>query len=379
MTIPLAWRNITHNKMRAATSLTAVCVTIILIFMQLGFYDACIHSSVMVSDQLDFDLALVSTNYMALKISGTIPRPRLQQARAASGVAWVAPLYLAQGSWRNPDTKVPREILVLGVDPRKPTFRIHPLNDKVAKLRRLDTAVTDTVVKGDYGSLMPGTTTEVENQRIEVVDSYAHGCGFTSNAEIIVSDLTFARIFEGFPRENVSIGLVKLEPGQDIENVVRALESRLPPDVQVWTRSRLEAQSIFYVMQIKPLGIMFRSGVALALVVGAVIVYQLLATEIMRHLKQYATLRAIGYDNAYIIRVILTEAILFAVCGFVPAALLSWGLYALTRTQTKVPMAMTFGRLFQVLILAVVMCSLAGLLASRKARRANPADLFGSC
>jgi putative ABC transport system permease protein len=376
MKTPLAWHNLIHKKMRAATSLAGVCITMVLIYMQLGFYDSCERSATMISDLLDFDVVLVSTQYFNTKFAGTIRRQRLSQVRAVPGVDRALPVYFGVGNWRNGQTGTQHEMLLIGVDPRQETFRVPSLVGKSAALRRTDTAIVDTKALKQYGSLTPGIVAQIDNRRIDIVDVYTHGGGFTSNAQAVVSDQTFARILHGYPVQDVSLGLVKLQPGCDPGTAIPRIAAALPNDVRVWTRAELNQQSITYAMRIKPLGLMFSSGVVLALIIGAVILYQILASEIMSHLKQFATLKAIGYGNAFLNGVVLKEALIFAVAAFFPATAISYGLYTLTRLRTKLPMVMTPGRVVLVLVLSIFMCSASGLLASRKVRRADPVDLF---
>ena len=129
-------------------------------------------------------------------------------------------------------------------------------------------------------------------------------------------------------------------------------------------------------MHVKPLGLMFSGGVLLACVIGGVILYQIQSSEVMKYIREYATLKAIGYTNGFLVRVILQQAACYALFGFVPAAVAAYGLYALTRLRTNLPLFMTGQRLLFVLVLAVALCSVSGLLVSRKVRRADPAELY---
>ena len=380
MKTPLAWKNITHNKLRTATSLAGVGFAILLIFMQLGFYDACFRSSTMVFDQLDFDVALVSPQYVHLRAAGSIPKRRLQQAKSVPGVESAVPFYVGNGIWRTPDqNKAQREMLILGVDPREPPFNPKQVPDLVLLaplLQKDDTVIVDVKAQKGYGKAKVGDQTELENRKINIVGTYGYGSGFIADAGVIVSDRTLARLVPGYPLEDVSIGLVKFEPGADRTRVIEALKAKMAADTEVRERKDVEEREQHYFVSIKPLGIMFASGVALAFAVGAVILYQILASEIMNKLKEYATLKAMGYSNGYMNLVILQQASIYALLGFVPALLLSMGLYAMTRFAVNLPMVMTLQRVVFVLALSVVMCSVSGMLASRKVSRADPADLF---
>ena len=114
----------------------------------------------------------------------------------------------------------------------------------------------------------------------------------------------------------------------------------------------------------------------MAFVVGVVIVYQVLSTDVNAHLKEYATFKAMGYHNAYLLGVVFEEAIILAFLGFIPGAILPIGLYALAAKATALPIYMTFARAVLVLTLTVVMCMLSGAIATRKLQSADPADMF---
>ena len=376
MRTPLAWKNVTHNKLRAAASLAGVGFAILLIFMQLGFYDACFRSSTMVFDQFDFEVALVSPQYVHLRAAGAVPHRRLYQARSIPGVAHVAPFFIGNASWRTPQTGFRREILVVAVDPREACFRLPELTALAPLLQQEDTVLVDQKAQKSYGTVQTGDVIELENRNVNVVGTYDYGCGFISDASVMVSDRTLTRLVPGYNLGDVSIGLVKLEAGADREAAVRALVEKMPADVRVLRREELEEREQAYFVRTKPLGIMFSSGVVLAFAVGAVILYQVLASEVMSRLKEYATLKAVGYSNLFMNKVILQQATIYALLGFIPAAILSVALYALTRYSTNLPMVMTFQRIVFVLVLSIGMCGIAGWLASRKVARADPADLF---
>jgi putative ABC transport system permease protein len=376
MRTPLVWHNILANKSRTAASLVGVSFAMFLSFMQLGFYDLCLRSSTMIYDQLDFDIALVSPQYAHLRAANSFPRHRLFQAKEVPGVASAVPLYINNTYFRNPRSRSLREIVVLAVPPRDALVRTPGLKDNLHRLLIEDTAIMDVTTSKGYDPVGPGTFTELENRRIEIVATYAHGSGFISDASIVVSDRTLSRIFGGYSLELVNVGLVKLSPGANVLTVARKLQDILPADVRVWNRSTLEEKEQVFFVRKRPLGIMFSSGVVLALAVGAVILYETQAAEIANKVKEYATLKAIGYSNAYMNWLVLQQACLFAFLGFIPALIASLGFYRATTAATNLPMIMTPMRIVFVLVMATVMCCISGILACLKVARADPADLY---
>jgi putative ABC transport system permease protein len=129
-------------------------------------------------------------------------------------------------------------------------------------------------------------------------------------------------------------------------------------------------------MQRTSVGIIFQMGVFVALIVGVLFVYQVIATDISDHFAEYATLKAIGYSSRYLSGVVLRQALVLAVLGYIPALFAALGLYSLGREQAQIPLSMTWLRAASVLLLAFAMCAMSGLLALRKVRTADPAELF---
>ncbi len=376
MRTPLAWYKFTHKKLRSAASLAGVCFAIVLIFMQLGFYDSGFRSATMLHDQLDFDVVLLSPHYDFLKSPGSIPLRRLQQARALPGVQSAFPLYVGEQFWRNPDTGFRREVTVLGIDPMECPFRLEEVRRFAPALKEDDTGIWDTKSQRVYGQVRQGTVSELGRRQLKIIGAYSHGAGFAASASLVVNDRTYCRLYPGRSREKVSLGLVKIQSGVATDAAVQELRAALPDDVEVWPRARLEAYEQNYFMNIKPIGIMFTSGSLMAFAVGAVVLYQILSAEVADHLKEYATLQAIGYRMSFVNLLVVQQGCLFACLGFVCGVPIALGIFALARASVNLPMYMTWDRIVLVFLLTVAMCSCSGLLVLRQVSRADPADLF---
>ena len=117
-------------------------------------------------------------------------------------------------------------------------------------------------------------------------------------------------------------------------------------------------------------------GVAIGFLVGVIVVYQIIYSDVMDHLPEYATLKAMGYRNSYLLLVVFQEALILAICGFIPGGFVSFVMYAFTRNVTKLPLFMTPDRIILVLILTIIMCLISGAIAMRKLNSADPADIF---
>ncbi len=372
----LAWANITHNVARTAAGASGVAFAIVLLFMQLGLYDTAYRSSTMLFDELDFDVVLRSPQYEHVRVPGSVPRRRLYQAEAVRGVAGAMPLYVGNGTYQEPESGLHREMVVLAVDPRREPFRLPALVASGPRLAEDGTAIMDATTGPAYEQVHVGSICMLEDRRIEIVGLYHNGTGFVGDASIYVSDQTFSRLFGNYPLSDVSLGLIKLEPGADMNAVIAELRAELPDDVQVLPRRALEADEQHMWVRIRPVGVMFSSGVLLALCAGAVIVYQILSAEITNRLREYATLKAIGHEFSFIRQVVVRQAMLYALMGGIPATVLAYGLYYGLERATNLPMVMTIGRLVLVALLAAGMSVGAALLAIRRVSRSDPAELF---
>jgi len=376
MRTPLAWRNVTHSKVRSTVAVCGVSLAILLIFMQLGFYAAARSSATKVYDALDFDVLLVSPEYAFIPRTAEFPRNRLEQMRAIEGVESITPVWIRQGEWRNPKSRDRWNILTLGIEPVQRPFCNQSINDQLPLLKVEDTALSDSVSRPQHGSLATGVKSEVQHHRIRIVGRYAIGAGFVAGATLITGRETFLRIFPEASADRISVGLVRVAPGTSPTAVAADMKKRLSPVVTAMTRAEISAAEQHFWLKVKPIGIMFTSGVLVAFIAGAVILYQVLASEVQNRLPEYATLKALGYRNSYVYGTVVRQAIIFAGLGFVPACFFAPILYFLLRTRALVPVSMEFTRAAGVLLLTTLMCLSATFLAVRKLREADPADLF---
>jgi putative ABC transport system permease protein len=150
----------------------------------------------------------------------------------------------------------------------------------------------------------------------------------------------------------------------------------LPPDVHIQTKQEFIDQELRFWRDNTPLGYMFGLGAALGFVVGIVICYQILYTDIVDHLPQFATLKAIGYRNRFVRRVVLHEALLLSFLGHVPGLGMSYLLYGMLAGATGLPLHLPPERVLLLAGLTIAMCTVSGILAARRVMTADPAEVF---
>jgi putative ABC transport system permease protein len=373
---PLALHHLIHHKVRTCVAVLGVAFAIVLIFMQLGFLGAVEATATLLYDRLDFDLLLTSAEFREVNRPGKFPKVRLQQAEAVGAVERAVPLYVGFSLWRNPVSRNKRLIMVLGFRPPDHPFRIPEVEEELVQLQLPDNVLIDRRSRPEFGRQDRGVTTEIGRHRVKVVGQFTLGGGFAADGMIIATDQTFSRIFDGFPLNQANLGLIKLQTGTPPEQAAALLNRVLPADVRVWTRSDIEARERWYWLWKTSLGIIFGLGVFVALIVGVVFLYQVIASDISSHLAEYATLKAIGYGSAYLSRIVLEQALVLSLVSYLPGFFIALALYAVTRQYAGIPIGMTPARGALVLVLATLMCSLSGFFALNKVKAADPADLF---
>ena len=356
---------------------------VVLILMQLGFREALFVSAARYHTTLDYDLAMVSPKTQFIVRPSTFARNRLVQVRGVPGVQDVTPVYLGQTIWKHPENPLlTRTIYIAGFDPRRQVFMVAGIAENLDKLREPDVVLYDRRSRGEFGPVAElfdehGTVvTEVRTREVEVVGLFELGTSFGIDANLVTSDLNFRRLFPERQAGLIDLGLIHLTPGQDPDEIREAILARIPGDVEVHTRGQFIQREVDYWNRNTPIGAVFGFGVIVGLTVGGIIVYQILFADVSQHVREYATLKALGYSNRYLSGIVLQEAAILAVLGFLPGFLLALVLYRTVGEATHLPIEMTSERAIRVLALTLGMCGLAAAMALRRVRRTDPADVF---
>lgn len=380
--IPLAWLILVKERNRLLVAIAGIAFAVILIFMQLGFMNALYDSATAPHRNLKADLVLLNPQSEVLFALRSFPRERLYQAQRIEGVESVNFLYSSLGNWKNPKTRRTRSILILGFDPSRPAFTFPGVNDNLDKLKKPDYVIFDQLSRPEFGIITEDFSkgklieTEVDGTRIKVAGLFSMGTSFSADGHVITSDTTFLHIFKKSQQSQIHLGLINLKSGVDEQQVIKQLSAVLPNDVKVMTLSDFASLEKNYWENSVAIGFIFGLGAFMGFIVGAVIVYQIIYTDVYNHLSEYATLKAMGYKHIYLLKIVLEESVILAFLGYIPGLLLANLMYTYLEAETQLPVIMTVDVAIFVLILAVIMCFIAGAIAMRKLKSADPADIF---
>lgn len=382
--IPLGLHQLWHQKLRMVAATMGITFAVVLIFVQLEFREALFASAVRYHQSMDYDLAMLSPKTDFLLVAEQFPRNRLYQAQGFDAVEQVTPVYLSTAVWRHPtEPGRSRRIFVIGFDPTDPGFGRLISAENHRALQIPYQVIFDRLSRPEYGpveALMQERdgelTTEINDLEFTVVDLYGVGTSFGLDGGIITSDLNFRRMFGDRDEGAIDLGLIRLAPGQDPAEVQAMIQSRLPGDVRVLTRAEFAQMEMDHWGSTTPIGFVFAFGAIMGLVVGAIIVYQILYADVQDHLEEYATLMAMGYNHRYLVGVVLQESLVLAILGFLPGLGIATVLYDITAQATQLPMAMSMNAALSVFALTLTMCIFSGMLALRKLKTVDPAEVF---
>jgi putative ABC transport system permease protein len=380
--IPLAWLLLSRQPARLAVALAGIAFAGILMFMQLGFRDGLFDASVTVHKLFDADLVLISPRTMSSIGMASFPRRRLVQVMADPAVRGITPVNWNLLLWRNPQTRSTRSILVLGFEPADPLFTDPSIAVKAKGLSQKGRVLFDQLSRPEFGPIASWynqgkvVETEVAGKRVRVADLVSLGASFGADGNMLTSRETFLKLMPSTPPGSIELGLIRLAPGTDIQAASRRIKALLPDDVKILTKQGFEEFEKNYWRSSTAIGFIFTLGSAMGFVVGCVIVYQILYSDVSDHLPEYATLMAMGYRLLGLLGVVAREALILAALGYLPAYISAQLLYGLVRSGTKLPVAMDPQRALLVFSLILVMCLGSAAVAMRRLGDADPAEIF---
>ena len=380
--VPLAWRNLVANKRRLIRSSAGIGFAVLLMLVQLGFERGFFDASLGIVRQLDGDLFIMRASKYRFGAEDPFPRRDLDAAQGVAGVASVLPLYASwQGMfWKEPGGDKSYLIQAFAFDPDQRVFLLPEVNDQRGRLKEQDTVLVDRRARPFLGMAGDPKETEINGRTVHIAGSFALGPDFMSNGTVMMSDRTFAGLLTG-NRDNpaalpIEFGVVKVQPGADVGTVQQALAAALPKEVRVLSKPQLIAFERNFQAELSSAGPIFWMGTFVGFIVGMLISYQVIYTDLADQLPQYATLKGMGYETGYLVRVVFEQAALSAIVAYVPAWLLCLLVYYVIGALALLPLHMTLALTLLSLALTLGMCLLAAALAIRRVIAADPAEVF---
>lgn len=371
----MALANLAQHRTRLLVAIIGTGVPIVLIFLQMSVLGAARTQVTRLYDDFDFDLAMVPATYQFLYSGGTFDRVRFTQARAVEGVAATFSLNIDTDDWTDKSNERRSSLLLIGIDDDARFIRDPDIKNGLAQLGSSRSVLVDDFSVSDYGSLATGTEAAISGQPVDIAGHFKLGLFFYADGSAIVKNTDFSAL-AGRGARQTSVGLLRLEPGADKDKVIADLTRVLPADVRVADRDRFIAEERAFFITTKPIGIMLTISMWIAFIAGSVILLQVVSADVINRIKEFATMKAMGFSPVYVLGVGVLEAALLAFGAFVPAFAVSALILWLIEGATHLPTSLTPLLAASVFAIALPMCLLSAAFALRRIARAAPAELY---
>ncbi|MBU2325763.1 MAG: FtsX-like permease family protein [Alphaproteobacteria bacterium] len=379
--LPIGWLQLTHSRTRFAAALAGVAFANVLVFVQLGIMNSMGAATLRPYDFFQADIMISASDASTLTDGGNVARQWLLQAMGDPDVSDGMGLFIANVPWDRGEKDI--SLTTFGVDPVKTGFLSRDIAGDLNLLRVQNAAILDRLARGlakeEAASIRPQTPLSFETQgrTITAYATFAGGGGFGGDGYMLVSDQTFLSLFPTRSSSAPDHVLLRLRPGAETESVIARLK-KLISDPSLRIRSYQEAaqEDLRYQQTKRPTGIIFGFGVLIGVLVGIVIVYQVLSTDVADHLREYATFKAMGYGPRFFLGIVFEEALVLGIMGFIPGLVVGTTILTLMGKITTLPLGMTPSMAVTVFLGTIIFSALSGAIATRRLGAADPADLF---
>ncbi|MFN3718058.1 MAG: FtsX-like permease family protein [Rhizobium rhizophilum] len=379
--LPIGWLQLTHNRTRFAAALAGVAFANVLVFVQLGIMNSMGAATLRPYDFFQADILISAGDASTLTDGGNVARQWLLQALGDPDVAAGMGLFIANVPWDRGEKDI--SLTTFGVDPIKTEFLSTEIGGDLNLLQVRDAAILDRLARGlakdEAASIRPQTPLSFETQgrTITAYATFSGGGGFGGDGYMLVSDQTFLSLFPTRSSSAPDHILLSLRPSAQTDAVIAHLKTLISdPSLRIRSYQDAAQEDLRYQQTKRPTGIIFGFGVLIGVLVGIVIVYQVLSTDVADHLREYATFKAMGYGPRFFLGIVFEEALVLGIMGFIPGLVVGTTILTLMGKVTTLPLGMTPSMAATVFFGTIVFSALSGAIATRRLGAADPADLF---
>jgi putative ABC transport system permease protein len=370
---PLARRNLFHDKVRLIVTVTGIVFAVVLIVVELGLFVGFTETTSSLIDHSGADLWVTSRHVPYVELGVPFSERKLYQVRAVPGVQEAQKIISRWTQWQRADGGH-ESVQIVGIDPDSTLARPWNLVQGTEQdLKRPDAVILDEIYKQKLGVSHVGEVFEAGGHRARIV-GFTHGIRSFTTSPYVFTTFKNAQNFANVPDDQTIFILVKVAPGASVARVQQGILANVK-DVEVFTSRQFSHMTQFYWMFTTGAGVAVLLAAALGLVVGFVVVAQTIYATTVDHLKEFGTLKAMGAPNSYVYKVIITQAAISAVMGYVLGMIVS--AFVVRASQSGgaailMPWPMAVGMFF----LTLVMCVSAALVSINKVTRLDPAMVF---
>lgn len=382
--LPLAWLQLKRQPVRYLVAIAGIGFAALLMYMQIGFQSGLLTSATTFYAALDADLVLISPKTVSSASFSQFPQSQLFRANGYDAVESVVPLYVTNISAQKLGGEKPTSLRIIGYDPELKALNVDAINQQASKLKTTGYVLFDTKGNSRTGPVAKAVeengyqfmTLYNLSQTFRAVGLFGLGSTFAADSNLLTSSSTAIQLANQINFGEISLGLIKVKDKASIPQLQKSLNKLYDGEIQILTKEELISQEQNYWNTSSSFGIVFGFGTFMGVLVGGVMVYQVLYTDVTDHLKEYATLKAMGFSNQFILAIVIQEAILLGISSFIPSTLVSTGMYAFLTSASGINIQMTHQKISLVGALTVGICAASAAIAVNKLRDADPASVF---
>jgi putative ABC transport system permease protein len=326
--IKIAWKFIKYDKSKSIGVVVGILISTFLIGQQLGILFFLTGLMEALATNVKAEIWVVDNKTDDVNQLGRLDIRNLRAIQGIDGVKSAFPLIIT-GASCNYKNGTSGNITLIGVDGTQVNAILDPGQIMTGKMADLQ---MDGAVSGEYfekknlgGSLDPAADFEINGKRAFFALQTRNFRGFGSS--FCVTTLERARYYSNQPLNAISAVLVNVAPGADVEALVARINREIT-GVQAWPSEKLAASSVRKILSSSGIALSTGTLIIFAIVAGFFIIGLTMYSSALDRIKDYGTLKAIGASNGYITRLILTQALWFAIIGFCSGGLLLQGFKA---------------------------------------------------
>jgi len=373
LVMTLAWRNLFHDRLRFVATLVGIVFSVVLVMIQMGLYLGFGRMVTTMIDHANADLWVLPKGAKCFEDPSLLDIKLRDKVASVDGVASVVTVVIGFSDWRLDSGEV-TPVFIVGTDLKQNALLPwNVVEGDVRALSQWSTVAVDRSYFDRLGIRKLGDAAEIRGHKVKVVALTDGIRSFTTTPYIFV-DQKDARFYTGTFPSKASDLIVRLKPDVDRAKTTAAIRDRLD-GAEVLTSGEFRQRSRSFWLFGTGAGAALFAGALLGVIVGAVIVAQTLYSSTKDHLSEFATLRAMGSSNNYIYNVIIYQALLNAVFGFIIAAAIGFVVVGMT-AKSALPIVITPWLVAALLALTIVMCVASGIVAIIRVVRIDPATVF---
>ncbi|MBF2001516.1 MAG: ABC transporter permease [Synechococcales cyanobacterium C42_A2020_086] len=410
----IARRNLFEDIPRFLVAQAGIMFAVSLVTIQTGVLSGFIRSVGVLIDQSNADIWIAHRDMVQLELTLPMPAGNLDRVRQVEGVERAEPLLMGGGTWRSPSGEI-NLVRVFGFEPTGQLFSSFRMTQgSLGNLQDPYTVMVDESVMGGLGIQQVGDTATLGSLSLRVVglsegaQSIASSpylftsienakafatAGLTANlnCRLEAGQFLCTNVYERSPDANpatsrpspltatdgISYILVRAQPGQDLDTLKQRLEAALP-ETQAYTQTEMANRTRNYWVRRTGIGFILGLGATVGVIVGVVIVGQILYSSVSDHMKEFATLKAMGVSDRVVYGIIIRQALWMGVLGYLPSLALCLALGAWTFQTQGIMILITPLTATGILGLTIFMCVGSAIFAIQKITRVDPAIVFKS-